>query len=128
MVEEMNDVNEDKQKQRIKIKKLPLVSFASGLFSAVLFFLLGNHGFVTWLMDLYRVYEAIFWVICGLIIPVIGIVCGLYYLITVKTWHPLERVCAILGILMLEFWLCVLWFEVGLNVFAPLAEILRYIF
>jgi uncharacterized membrane protein len=116
----MNNANEYRQEQRTRIKKLPLVSLTSGLFSAILFLLLeSNNRFVFWIME-HAVSGPIFWVSCGLIIPVIGIICGFYYLITVKTWHPLERICAILGTSLLELWLCILWCEGGIDIMAEI--------
>ncbi len=89
----MNNAKEDRQEQREKINKLPLVSLTSGILATILFFTLDNaFSFWIWLMS-----------------SVIGFICGLYYLIKVKTGRPLERICAILGTSLSGLWLCILW-------------------
>ena len=116
----MNDTNQDNQKQKIRMAKLPLVSLALGLFSMVLFLLSENDNRLTSWMVSHEVFFAIFWISCGLIIPAIGIVCGLYYLITVKTYSFLERACAILGTSLLELWFCMLWYKGGFDIMAEI--------
>lgn len=104
-----SNANEYKQKQRTKIKKLPLVSLASGLFPTLLFLMSDNEFFTRMMMD-----YAFFDLICGwsfFILPVIGFICGLYYLIRVKIGSLLERICAILGTSLSGLWLCILFIK-----------------
>jgi len=103
--------NRGKQKAGTIIKMLPFVSLASGIYPLVLIML------YRWPMenrhpDAFGFLLDIAFIIFLVLIP-LGFICGLYYLIKVKTGHFGMKICAMLGTALSGFWICM--FFVMLN-------------
>ena len=102
--EKMSEANESRQKQRTVINILPLVSLASGIYPLVLTMLL------RWFVEIRHPDVFGFLVDIGSIVSLVliptGFICGLHYLVAVKTGNFGLRICAMLGTALSAFWIC----------------------